>query len=43
MLGGMGCGARGLGIDGEVVLESSLAKIVPKSDGGWEDGVGQFD
>ena len=41
MLGGMGCGARGLGIDGEVVLESSLA-IVPRSDdsGGWEGGVG---
>jgi hypothetical protein len=30
MSGGMGRGARELGIDGEVVLESSLAKIVPK-------------
>ena len=27
----------------EVVLEPSLAKIVPKSDGGWKDGLGQFD
>ncbi len=43
MLSGMGCGAHGLGIDGEVVLESSLAKIVPKSNGGWKDGLGQFD
>ena len=33
MPGGMGRGARGLDIDGEVV---SLAKIVPKSDGGWK-------
>jgi len=43
MLSGMGCGAHGLGIDGEVVQGSSLAKIVPKSDGGWKDGSGQFD
>jgi hypothetical protein len=38
MLGGMGCGARGF--DGGVELESSLAKIAPKSDGGWKDGLG---
>jgi len=43
MLSEMGCGAHGLGIDGEVVLEPSSAKIVPKSDGGWKDGSGQFD
>ena len=43
MPGGMGRGARGLDIDGEVVLVSSLAKIVPKSDGGWKDESGQFD
>ncbi len=43
MLGGMVRGARGLDIDEEVVLVSSLAKIVPKSDGGWKDGSGQFD
>ncbi len=43
MLSVKGCGAHGLGIDGELVLEPSLAKIVPKSDGGWEDGLGQFD
>ena len=38
MPGGMGRGARGSDIGGEVVLVSSLAKIVPKSDGGWKDG-----
>ena len=43
MPGGMGRGARGLYIGGEVVLVSSLAKIVPKLDGGWKDGSGQFD
>jgi len=43
MPGGMVRGARGLDIDEEVVLVSSLAKIVPKSDGGWKDGSGQFD
>ncbi len=31
MLSEMGCGAHGLGIDGEVVLEPSLAKIVEPS------------
>ena len=43
MLSEVGCGAHELGIDGGVVLEPSLAKIVPKSDGGWKDGLGQFD
>ena len=43
MPGGMGRGAHGLGIDGEVVLESSLAKIVPKWDEGWKDDWGWFD
>ena len=43
MPGGMGRGARGSDIGGEVALVSSLAKIVPKSDGGWKDGSGQFD
>ena len=43
MPGGMGRGAHGLGIDGEVVLESSLAKIVPKWDEGWKDDLGRFD
>ena len=43
MPGGMGRGARGLGIDGGVVLESSLAKIVPKWDEGWKDDWGRFD
>ena len=43
MPGGMGRGARGLGIDGGVVLESSLTKIVPKWDEGWKDDWGRFD
>ena len=43
MPGGMGCGAHGLGIDGEVVSESSLAKTVPKWDEGWKDDWGQLD
>ena len=43
MPGGMGRGAHGLGIDGEVVLESSLAKIVPKWDEAWKDDWCWFD
>ena len=43
MPGGMVRGARGFDIDEEVVLVSSRAKVVPKSDGGWKDGLGQFD
>jgi hypothetical protein len=39
----MGHGAHGLGIDKEVELESSQVKIVPKSDEGWKDHLGQFD
>jgi len=30
-------------MDWVLVLESSLAKIVPKLDGGWKDGLGQED
>jgi len=43
MPSGMGHGVHGWGIYEEAVLESSLAKIVPKSDEGWKDGWGQFD
>ena len=43
MPGGMGCGAHGLDIDGEVVLESGLAKIVPKWNEGRKDDLGRFD
>jgi hypothetical protein len=42
MPGGMGRGAHGLGIDGGVVSESSLAKIVPKWDEGWKDDWGRL-